>query len=423
MSRPRKTIVFKDPREDPKTANWRYRFKIPGAPELRGSTGTNDLVTAERIALQARQDLLERAKLGKAAPRSEWPVTEACAAYWLGYGRHQATGDKTIAVHLKHIERCLGPDRLLSAIGEADIGRMVGALRATTQAESRGLTKKRHPKSPLHFRLLSSATINRTLNTLCKMFDWMAANENAVAPSFSASAFHLQESEGREVFLSAEGGADFSGRIVAHAQPIVDLAFMTGLRKGNLIGAPVFTTGKKKGKPTGKRPLLCEQVRLDDPPHVTFITKTRSRKVRKKVHTVPLIPAAVALLRGLGVETRTGPVFLFGQNGCACNWCQRHAGEPIDNIKRSFNTARKAIGRPEFRIHDMRHSAASAILLKTGDLELARKLLGHTELKTTSRYAHLLQAHAAGAIDEALSGFGDRGKAGIKQGSARRKRA
>ena len=39
-------------------------------------------------------------------------------------------------------------------------------------------------------------------------------------------------------------------------------------------------------------------------------------------------------------------------------------------------------------VHDLRHHAGTDILRATGNLQLARKLLGHESLQSTMRYAH-----------------------------------
>jgi len=43
----------------------------------------------------------------------------------------------------------------------------------------------------------------------------------------------------------------------------------------------------------------------------------------------------------------------------------------------------------ELRIHDLRHSFASDALQLGEDLTMIGRLLGHTQIQTTARYAHL----------------------------------
>lgn len=44
---------------------------------------------------------------------------------------------------------------------------------------------------------------------------------------------------------------------------------------------------------------------------------------------------------------------------------------------------------PDVRIHDLRHSYASGALALGEALPMIGKLLGHTQVQTTARYAHL----------------------------------
>ena len=46
-------------------------------------------------------------------------------------------------------------------------------------------------------------------------------------------------------------------------------------------------------------------------------------------------------------------------------------------------------GLDDVRIHDLRHSFASGGLLVGEGLPMIGKLLGHTQVQTTARYAHL----------------------------------
>jgi hypothetical protein len=56
------------------------------------------------------------------------------------------------------------------------------------------------------------------------------------------------------------------------------------------------------------------------------------------------------------------------------------------------------------RIHDLRHTFASGGLLVGEGLAMIGKLLGHTQVQTTARYAHL----AADPIKQAATKISDR---------------
>jgi integrase len=76
--------------------------------------------------------------------------------------------------------------------------------------------------------------------------------------------------------------------------------------------------------------------------------------------------------------------------------------KPFVSIKHSWQTARKEAKLQGLRIHDLRHSAASAMINSGVDLYTVGRILGHADHKSTMRYAHLandtlLAAAEAGA--------------------------
>ncbi len=58
-------------------------------------------------------------------------------------------------------------------------------------------------------------------------------------------------------------------------------------------------------------------------------------------------------------------------------------------LHRVWGRIRQAAGIPEVRIHDLRHSFASVGAGRGDSLYVVGKLLGHTQARTTQRYAHL----------------------------------
>jgi integrase len=55
----------------------------------------------------------------------------------------------------------------------------------------------------------------------------------------------------------------------------------------------------------------------------------------------------------------------------------------------SWDTARRKAGLGDVRIHDLRHSFASLLINAGRSLYEVQTILGHTQIKTTQRYAHL----------------------------------
>ena len=64
----------------------------------------------------------------------------------------------------------------------------------------------------------------------------------------------------------------------------------------------------------------------------------------------------------------------------------RFSGGGLDH---AWRTVRAAAGLEDIRLHDLGHSFASPALALGETLPVIGKLLGHTQVQTTARYAHL----------------------------------
>jgi integrase len=60
---------------------------------------------------------------------------------------------------------------------------------------------------------------------------------------------------------------------------------------------------------------------------------------------------------------------------------------------------RKEAGVAGFRFHDFRHNLATKVLRETGNLKLVQRLLNHSDIATTTRYAHVLDDEVADALE------------------------
>ncbi len=61
----------------------------------------------------------------------------------------------------------------------------------------------------------------------------------------------------------------------------------------------------------------------------------------------------------------------------------------LTDLERPWRRIRERAGLPDVRIHDLRHSFASNAVGLGESLPIIVKLLGHTQVQTTARYAHL----------------------------------
>jgi integrase len=112
--------------------------------------------------------------------------------------------------------------------------------------------------------------------------------------------------------------------------------------------------------------------------------------------TVHLGAAAIALLRSLP-RVEKNPFVIAGKN----------SGWYLTDLQRPWRRIRSVAVLNEVRIHDLRHTFASGGLAVGEGLYMIGKLLGHTQVQTTARYAHLAAdpvKQAADKIAERLAG-------------------
>lgn len=60
---------------------------------------------------------------------------------------------------------------------------------------------------------------------------------------------------------------------------------------------------------------------------------------------------------------------------------------------------RARAGVQDFRFHDFRHDFGTKVLRETGNLKLVQKALNHRDIKSTLRYAHVLDEDIAAAVE------------------------
>jgi len=109
--------------------------------------------------------------------------------------------------------------------------------------------------------------------------------------------------------------------------------------------------------------------------------------------------AVVEILNDI-VQQENNPYVLYGKNN----------GEHLVNLQRAWRRIRKKADLEDVRIHDLRHSFASIGAASGLSLPIIGALLGHSQVQTTARYAHLVgdplkeAAHVIGNKIKAIIG-------------------
>jgi integrase len=88
-------------------------------------------------------------------------------------------------------------------------------------------------------------------------------------------------------------------------------------------------------------------------------------------------------------------------NGTPFFWISSWTGKPYTKVwKRPWIKARTLAGIDSaFRFHDLRHDFATVVYGKTRDFRITQQLLGHSNIKNTDRYAHVLPDYQMTVIE------------------------
>ncbi len=117
-------------------------------------------------------------------------------------------------------------------------------------------------------------------------------------------------------------------------------------------------------------------------------SKTGARKV-------PLPPAALDILRALP-RVAGNPYVITGSI----------EGQAVADLERPWRRLRAEAGLDEVRIHDLRHTYASNAVMSGLSIPVLGKILGHTQIQTTMRYAHLADEPVREAADKVSQQLG-----------------
>ena len=131
------------------------------------------------------------------------------------------------------------------------------------------------------------------------------------------------------------------------------------------------------------------------------IPKTKSGKVRH----IPLSRGAMSVLEALENLCLEGKLGEHLKAYSLADISHRYifpnirTGQPYVSFFYSWNAARIRAGMPDLRVHDLRHSFASFLVNAGRSLYEVQELLGHADIRTTSRYAHLSRERLIAAVE------------------------
>ena len=183
------------------------------------------------------------------------------------------------------------------------------------------------------------ATINRSLGALKKALH-MAWEQGLTPENYSAHVKRLVENNAREVHLNIEQVKKIADHASEQVRAAIWVALLTGCRRGEVLKIVAADVGEES----------------------ILIRAGNTKTLRTRV--VPIIPALRPWLKHLPLKIN------------------------FEGLKSGFRRAREAAEMPEVNFHDLRHSCATILLASGADLYTVAKILGHTTVKTTERYAH-----------------------------------
>lgn len=202
---------------------------------------------------------------------------------------------------------------------------------------------------------ISNATINRHLAQLKNLFAEAVKNEYVEKNPTRFTKF-LDENNVRDRVISSDELQkllDAAAKTAPHIVPIIKLGLNTGMRRGEILG------------------LLWTMVDLDEGIVRLLPENTKTNRGRD----VPLNDEMILMLRNLRVERDDNYpyVFLF-------------KGQPILEIKRSFNSACRRAGIKDFHFHDLRHTFVTNARKAGVHDFVIMAITGHTTFEMFKRY-------------------------------------
>lgn len=158
---------------------------------------------------------------------------------------------------------------------------------------------------------------------------------------------------------------------------------------------PFFFTAIHTGMRLAELCGLCWD-RIDFRMNQISVTRTRdktglkdSTKTKLK-RIIPMTPEVRAMLLALHRKEVNGKFVFVEKDGGEVKYA---------HVYRRFHLAQDRAGiKNKIRFHDLRHSFASNYMMNGGNVFDLQKLLGHTKIEMTMRYAHFSPNHLQGSL-------------------------
>jgi len=344
--------VFKDPR----SPYYRFEFQS-GGHRFYGPTKCTTRREAEVVERQEREKAKRYIAQARAAATS-LRLDDIAGRYWEEIGRHHAGADNTER-QIGYLIEFFGKDKMLTEITGNDVAKLV--------AWRRGHRVRKGP-------LISPYTVNDTTEQLKKLF--------TRAKTWGVHFDHEPRWRDHWLIEPSERVRELVGdeaeRLKAAARD--DLA-------------PFFAFAPA----SGLRLRECINLRWSDIDWGARQIRTRGKGGKPAfVPITPTIREIIWPLQGHHPEF----VFTYAAQRTRDGRVQgeRH---PLtySGVKIAWRRLRKRSGVTGFRFHDFRHDLGTKLLRKTGNLKLVQRALNHADLKTTTRYAHVLDDEVAAAME------------------------
>jgi integrase len=278
------------------------------------STGTSNRRTAERIEQARREELNNR--------RHRLPTINPDVTVGAVAARFIADGLATPY----YLDRFT---HIVPYFGEIPI-------RDLNQALIRKYRQERHTEK----QSLKPATVNRDLSVLRRLCNW--AVEEGIVPANPLGRFRMErERRTKRPVMSVREERLLMAHAPEHLQRIILCALDTGLRRGEIFGQ------------------RWEDVDFDN----RLLHVTRSKTPEGESRIVPLTARLHKTLTSFRKDR--GIIFAYEDN-------------PIKTVKTSWAASLRRSGLRHFRLHDLRHTANSRMMLAGVMQEVRREIVGHS---------------------------------------------